>query len=73
MEQWNSSFWVQGGQERASAGNKASEDHRIRKNVIGLSGGFSFRIGIYVGQTPWNFGGMSKSALFQEIACARVR
>jgi hypothetical protein len=56
-----------------SAGNKASEDHRIRKNVIGLSGGFSFRIGIYVGQTPWNFGGMSKPALFQEIACARVR
>jgi hypothetical protein len=58
---------------RASTGNKASEDRRICKNVIGLSGEFSFRTRIYIGQTSWNLCGMSKPSLFQEIACARVR
>jgi hypothetical protein len=63
--------WVQGGQERAQGTRQVKTAEFV--NVIGSSGGFSFRIKIYVGQTPWNFDGMSKPALFQEIACVRVR
>jgi hypothetical protein len=36
---------------RASAGNNASKDRRIRRIVFGSSDGFSQRIGIYVRQT----------------------
>jgi hypothetical protein len=51
-------------EDKSERREPASEDRRIRnKNVIGSSGGFSFQIGIYVGQTSWNLGGMSKPAL----------
>jgi hypothetical protein len=57
-------------EDDSERGNDASEDRQIHQLVIGFERRIQPMDRNRRQASPWSFGGLSKPALFQEIACA---